>query len=274
MNNLAEVAQTLTSLHQWNKFDWGATVGSNEWAWRYLVGCIAVGGTNEAAVLAMSTDLFRRYPTLESMRDAYAGPVADIMASHGVQYAPPKARHIVAAAAIIANKHGGKVPSNRKDLEALPGVGRHVASVILATVFGKNEFAVDLHVRRIMERMGYVGSDLALENMVKKEVPASLLGHFSRAFVDFGQARCGYTPDCRDCPVKSCASRDAVRTVKVELSASDKLEGYDITATKFGHVFQKPGTDKTCTVNLKGICSCNGFRFRRTCKHAEYVNGR
>ena len=269
--NLQEQAVALTQQYPWNKFWWGAINDNFDiWAFRYLVGCIAVGGTNEAAVLSAAKVLFERYPTIESMMDANPEDVANILGGHGVHYSPPKARYIVESAEIIVNKFNGDVPNNRKDLESLPGVGRHVASVMLATVFNQNEFAVDLHVRRIMERWGYKGSDLALEQVVKENVDPALWGHFSRAFVDFGQTRCGHVSNCQGCTIPHCDGQEKVLP-KITLKTTGGLEGYRIESTAKGWEFQAPGSDKTCIVKVNRTCTCQGFRFKKHCKHLEHV---
>jgi len=65
-----------------------------------------------------------------------------------------KAQNLIGLAQQIVDEHGGEVPNNREDLEALPGVGRKTASIILNMVFGQNEIAVDTHIFRVANRTG------------------------------------------------------------------------------------------------------------------------
>jgi len=65
-----------------------------------------------------------------------------------------KAQNLIGLAQQIVDKHGGEVPNTREDLEALPGVGRKTASIILNMVFGQNEIAVDTHIFRVANRTG------------------------------------------------------------------------------------------------------------------------
>lgn len=68
--------------------------------------------------------------------------------------APTKARNIISLTKILQNQHDGNVPNNRQHLEALPGVGRKTANVVLAELFGQKTLAVDTHVFRTTKRLG------------------------------------------------------------------------------------------------------------------------
>lgn len=65
-----------------------------------------------------------------------------------------KARHVAATARLLLDRHGGEVPRRREDLEALPGVGRKTANVVLNTAFGEPTIAVDTHIFRVANRTG------------------------------------------------------------------------------------------------------------------------
>jgi endonuclease-3 len=71
-----------------------------------------------------------------------------------VNFWPTKAKNLLATSRLLLERHGGKVPEDRAALEALPGVGRKTASVILNTAFGHEEIAVDTHIFRVANRTG------------------------------------------------------------------------------------------------------------------------
>ena len=85
-----------------------------------------------------------------------------------------KARNIVALSARLLAEHGGRVPDDRKALEALPGVGRKTASVVLNEAFGRPTIAVDTHVFRVANRTGLAPgkTPLAVETRLERVVPA------------------------------------------------------------------------------------------------------
>jgi endonuclease III len=272
--NLQHLAERLTAQHKWVKFKFNATSGTKNWGWRYLTSCILVGGSLESNTLEAAQRIFAIWPDAKSLAVANKTAVAKIIKEHGVRFHGPKADYIIKTAAIVANKHNGRVPNNRNELEAMPGVGRHVASVILATVYNQNEFAVDVHVRRIAKRFGINGDDLAIENHIRKNVSPKLWGHFSRSFVDFGQTKCAATPDCAGCKAKELGCGEKVSTVSFTKAPVKDFENYKINKAQTGDLvkitFAKD--DGACTVKISGhkySCSCKGFRFKHKCKHIE-----
>ena len=84
-----------------------------------------------------------------------------------------KARHVMQTCRLLVERHGGAVPQNREDLEALPGVGRKTANVILNTAFGQPTIAVDTHIFRLANRIGLAPGKtvLEVENKLLKVVP-------------------------------------------------------------------------------------------------------
>lgn len=276
MNNLTTLSEILTEQYPWDKFTFGAKPKSNDWAWRYLTSCILVGGSLESNTLQAANEIFRKYPTQAALANAPSKTVANIIKKAGVRFHGPKADYIQVTASNLLRKHNGIVPDTRAALEALPGVGRHVASVILATVYGQNEFAVDVHVRRIAGRFGLKGTDLEIENTIKASVKPELLGHFSRAFVDHAHTRCGVRTSCTGCPAaKICSKEEKVIPIKSVTSTLD-VENYKIVSAINGDVkkvtFTKAGSTSSCVVTLaakNAACTCNGFRFKRKCKHIE-----
>lgn len=255
------IADTLTSKYTWNKFDFDTTPGTPLWRFRYLISCMIVGGNNEADTLRCDKELFASYPTMEALAGAKFRELCDLLEKYGIKYAGNKAKHIIDTASKIAVL--GDVPNVRDDLERLSGVGRHVASVILATCYGQDEFAVDVHVRRIARRIGLVdesASDLAIEKAVRTAVRSDQLGHFSRSFVDFGQTICGFHPKCGSCPLTlSCKSATITSTQRIAPSTNVAPGVY---AVKQYVITVADGLAK---------CNCTAGKFGRNCRHVKEI---
>ena len=185
---------------------------SPNWNWRCLLATMLVCNTREETMLRVTDRLFKEFPDQDSLLSLYDNPGRrefwkDYMIQEDLKHAKRKMGNILYATKIIKEKHQGEVPCSREALRAIPGVGAHVSSVTMAWVHEAPEFGIDVHVRRIMERWGMIAEkekDYQVEIHVKKEVPSSQLGHFSRAFVDHGQSVCGYVPDCQNCYLRKC----------------------------------------------------------------------
>lgn len=263
-------AAVLTDAYPWVKFTFLTTQGTETWACRYIVSCILVAGSLENKTIKCAEAIFTKYPELYDLERASFRELADCIEEHGLRFAGKKAENILATAKILRNRYNGRVPSERAKLEELPGVGRHVASVILATVYGQNEFAVDVHVRRITKRLGIVeqkDGDLVIEKKIVEAVEPDMLGHFSRSFVDHGQQICAYTPKCASCFMTSkCAFFNGKIVDKTSKAKSVKQASGAIEFTN------SEGIVHTVTVeNHQPRCTCLGWRYKKKCKHVTAV---
>jgi endonuclease-3 len=126
-----------------------------------------------------------------------------------------KAKNIVATCRKLIDEHGGRVPEDRESLEALPGVGRKTANVILNTAFGQPTLAVDTHVFRVANRTGLApGKDVrAVEDGLLKCIPAEFLRDAHHWLILHGRYVCkAAKPDCPNCPIAElCEYEDKVR---------------------------------------------------------------
>jgi endonuclease-3 len=116
-----------------------------------------------------------------------------------------KARNIIAACGLLNEKHGGEVPRTREDLQALPGVGRKTASVILNTAFGQPTIAVDTHIFRVSNRTGIArGKDVvAVENKLMKAVPDEFKLDAHHWLILHGRYICiARKPGCPECLIR------------------------------------------------------------------------
>lgn len=116
-----------------------------------------------------------------------------------------KARRIRQICGILLEKHGGKVPGTREELMQLPGVGAKTASIVLAYSFGVPTIAVDTHVNRISQRLGFVPRGYKPEKtqeVLERLIPKRLHILVNHLFVTFGQDTCvPIRPKCHICPV-------------------------------------------------------------------------
>jgi endonuclease-3 len=115
-----------------------------------------------------------------------------------------KAKNVIKTCAILLEQHGGEVPSSREALEALPGVGRKTANVVLNIAFGQPTMAVDTHIFRIGNRMGMAPGKhvLAVEARLLKVVPEEFTMHAHHWLILHGRYTCvARKPKCGACPV-------------------------------------------------------------------------
>lgn len=123
-----------------------------------------------------------------------------------------KAKNIIATCEILLHKHAGVVPSERAALEALPGVGRKTANVVLNTAFHQPTMAVDTHIFRVANRTGLaIGkTPLIIERKLLKSIPEPYLLDAHHWLILHGRYTCkARTPNCAECIV-----RDLCRTGK------------------------------------------------------------
>ena len=123
-----------------------------------------------------------------------------------------KAKHVVALSEGLLSKHAGEVPTTRAALEALPGVGRKTANVVLNTLYGEAVMAVDTHIFRVANRTGMAPGKTVrqVEDGLMKRVPAWALRHAHHWLILHGRYICkARSPQCRACPIFDLCSYKA-----------------------------------------------------------------
>jgi endonuclease-3 len=125
-----------------------------------------------------------------------------------------KSKHIVQMCRILLEQHGGEVPQTREALEALPGVGRKTANVILNTAFGQPTIAVDTHIFRISNRIGLApGKDvMEVEKKLMKFVPKEFMQDAHHWLILHGRYVCiARKPKCAECCIQDlCEFKEKV----------------------------------------------------------------
>jgi endonuclease-3 len=113
-----------------------------------------------------------------------------------------KAKNVIGLSKVLIEKHGGKVPRERQALEALPGVGRKTANVVMNTAFGEATIAVDTHIFRVGNRTGLAPgkTPLEVEMRLEKVVPAQYKHHAHHWLILHGRYVCkARKPECWRC---------------------------------------------------------------------------
>ena len=116
-----------------------------------------------------------------------------------------KAKNVIALCRLLIEQHGGEVPRTREALEALPGVGRKTANVVLNTAFGEPTMAVDTHIFRVSNRTGLApGKDVrAVEDKLLKVIPAEFRQDAHHWLILHGRYVCkARKPDCPHCVIR------------------------------------------------------------------------
>jgi endonuclease-3 len=126
-----------------------------------------------------------------------------------------KAKNVIATCALLIERHGGEVPRTRAELEALPGVGRKTANVILNTAFGEATIAVDTHIFRVANRTGLAPGKTvrAVEDKLDKVVPLEFKQDAHHWLILHGRYVCkARKPDCPQCIIRDlCEYRRKTR---------------------------------------------------------------
>ena len=118
-----------------------------------------------------------------------------------------KAKHLIEACRMLVELHGGEVPRTREALEALPGVGRKTANVVLNVAFGEATIAVDTHIFRVGNRTGLAPGKTPLEVELKleKRIPPEFKLHAHHWLILHGRYVCvARKPRCWQCAVADC----------------------------------------------------------------------
>jgi endonuclease III len=169
-----------------------------------LVLTILSAQTTDKAVLMVKDPLFAAYPTPVALARAEITDLEPIIHRLGFYHA--KARHIIAAAQSLLDHFGGEVPRTMEDLLTIPGVGRKTANIVMYHGFGQNTgIAVDTHVRRLAQRIGFSDTDdvKKIEQDLMALFPKKEWGDLTDVFIAHGRATCdARKPLCATCVIQ------------------------------------------------------------------------
>lgn len=170
-------------------------------AFELLVATVLSAQATDAAVNAVTGELFRRWPDAPALADAAPALVEAVIRPVGL--APTKSRRIVALAQALRDGHQGEVPDDQDRLEELPGVGRKTASVVRGVWFRHSLLAVDTHVGRLSRRLGWTAATDPVRvesDVVARADTGADLTALSLRLILHGREVChARRPACSDC---------------------------------------------------------------------------
>lgn len=170
-----------------------------------LILTILSAQTTDRGVLKVKPVLFAQYPGPEELAKAETTDVEKII--HSLGYYHAKAKNIIAASQVLLDRFGGIVPGTMDELLTIPGVGRKTANIVMYHALGKNEgIAVDTHVRRLSQRIGFSDTDnvAIIERDLMALFPQDEWGDLTDVLIAHGRATCdAKKPLCDECVIRA-----------------------------------------------------------------------
>lgn len=167
-----------------------------------LIAVLLSAQATDKGVNKATAKLFPVANTPQAILDLGLGKLMEYTRTIGLYQT--KSKHIMATCRLLLEKHGGEVPQTREELEALPGVGRKTANVVLNTAFGQPTMAVDTHIFRVSNRMNLApGKNVReVEDKLMRLVPKEFLLNAHHWLILHGRYTCkAQKPLCHECIV-------------------------------------------------------------------------
>ena len=160
--------------------------------------------TTDKAVNKVTQNLFKKYPTLESINKAKIEDIEECIKSLGLY--KNKAKNIKEIASILISDFSSKLPSDKNELQKLPGIGNKSAGVIRIEIFKIPDLPVDTHIIRISNRLGIANNKdepIDIERKLKKLIPESSWIKTHHQLIHFGRYFCtAKSPKCEECKLR------------------------------------------------------------------------
>lgn len=167
-----------------------------------LIAVILSAQATDKSVNIATRELFKKHGTPQKMLKLGVDGVSEYIKTIGLFRT--KAKNVIATCQLLIEQHNGQVPRDREALEALPGVGRKTANVVLNTAFGEPTMAVDTHIFRVANRTGIAPGKtvLTVEKALLKFIPSQYLHNAHHWLILHGRYVCvARSPKCDVCGI-------------------------------------------------------------------------
>jgi len=155
--------------------------------YKTLVSTLLSSRTNDDTTLPASKRLFKKTPNISKLNKLSDEEIKKLI--YPVGFYKTKAKHLTLLTEMVLNKFGGVIPNTREELMTLPGVGRKTANLVLNRAFNKPAIAVDTHVHRISNVLGWVNTNSPeqTEKVLNKIIPKKYWSETNNLFVSIGR---------------------------------------------------------------------------------------
>ncbi len=174
-----------------------------------LVAVVLSAQTTDASVNRVTPQLFEKFPTPQAMAEASLEDISSCIRTIGLYR--NKAKSLKALSESLLQQFDGVVPSSRKELMSLAGVGRKTANVVRSVCFDIPSIAVDTHVDRVSKRLGLakpMDDVLKVEEKLRRKIVRSRWNKAHHLFIFFGRYMCtARNPKCEQCPFRTTVCR-------------------------------------------------------------------
>lgn len=155
--------------------------------YKALISTVLSSRTKDETTLSVCKNLFKKAPDIRIMSNLDTDKLSESV--YPVGFYKTKAKNLKLLTKMILEEFNGKIPSNRKDLMRLPGVGRKTANLVLNRAFDKPAIAVDTHVHRISNLLGWVNTKTPEQTEIElmDKVPKKYWSEINRQFVSVGR---------------------------------------------------------------------------------------
>jgi endonuclease III len=211
-----------------------------------LVAVVLSAQATDASVNIATRPLFEHIKTPQDMVDYGEERLREAIKTIGLFNT--KAKNVIALSEALIRDHHGEVPKTREELQALPGVGRKTANVVLNTAFGKETFAVDTHVFRVCNRTGLApGKNVdAVEAKLEKIVPQPFRRDAHHWLILHGRYTCkARLPECWRCPVIDLCCYQPKTPDPISRPARSASRGSSKARTGKGRTASKPTANRS-----------------------------
>lgn len=173
-----------------------------------LVAVILSAQCTDKRVNIVTNDLFKEYNTPEKMLSLSQSELEEKI--HSCGFYRNKAKNILSMSRDLVDKFNGQVPDSIEELQTLAGVGRKTANVVFSEAFNGDAIAVDTHVLRVSNRLGFIKTDnpYECEKALMDKFEKESWGKLHLQMVHFGRYICkAQKPECENCPFKSICTK-------------------------------------------------------------------